>query len=141
MTKNARADILISIMPVHMANIASRVKTHEFRRYLIPTSVKRMWFYTTAPSQCVQYIAVISNGKKPGEINAADISLGNDDFNAGRKESKYGYEILQLYELEEPLSLQDLIERGFVKGAPQKYQWVPEEMLNSIQLEKQNKIF
>jgi len=124
-----------------MANIASRVKTHEFRRYLIPASVKRMWFYATAPIQCVRYVAVISKGKKPGEIKATDIGLGNDDFNAGRKESKYGYEILHLYELEEPLRLQDLIKRGFVKGAPQKYQWVSEEMLNSIQLEKQNKIF
>jgi hypothetical protein len=121
MTENKRADILISIMPVHMANIASRIKTHEFRKYLIPASVKRMWLYTTAPKQCLQYVAVISNGKRPGEISAEDMAFGNDDFNVGRKESMYGYEILHLYELEEPLSLEDLIERSFVKGAPQKY--------------------
>ena len=72
---------------------------------------------------------------------SADIGLGNDDFNAGKKESEYGYEILHLYELDESLSLQKLVERGFVNGPPQKYQWVSEEMLNSIQLEKQNKIF
>jgi hypothetical protein len=141
MTKGARADILISIMPIHMANIASRLKTHEFRRYLIPASVKRMWFYTTTPAQCVQYVAVVSNGKTPGEISTEDTGLGNDDFNAGRKESKYGYQIVHLYELHEPLSLQDLIERGFAKGAPQKYQWVSEEMLNNIELEKQRKNF
>src|SRR5262245_31458970 len=107
--KQTRSDILISIKPTHMANIASRKKTHEFRKYLIPSSVKRMWFYTTTPAQCVQYVAVISNGKKPGEISAEDISFGNDDFNSGEKESKYGYEILHLYELRSALSLQDLV--------------------------------
>ena len=141
MTNSTRADILISIKPVHIAHIASRLKTHEFRRYLIPTSVKRMWLYTTAPVQCIQYVADVSNGKTPGEIGASDMGLGNDDFNAGRTDSEYGYEIVHLYELNEPLSLQDIVERGWVKAAPQKYRWAPQEMLNHIDLEEQKKIF
>ena len=136
-----KGDILISIQPAYMANIVSRVKTHEFRKYLIPKSVKRMWFYITAPCQRLQYIAIISKGKEPGEIDAADDGLGNVGFNEELKESKFAYEILQLYELKTPLSLRDLINREFVKGAPQKYQWVSEEMLSSILLEDQNRIF
>ena len=81
-------DILISIKPIHMANIASRTKTHEFRKYLIPTSVKRMWFYTTAPIQRLQYIASIGTAKSPGEISTEDTGLRNEEFNAGGKEFK-----------------------------------------------------
>jgi len=71
-----------------MANIASRTKTHEFRKYLIPTSVKRMWFYTTAPIQRLQYIASIGTAKSPGEISTEDTGLRNEEFNAGGKEFK-----------------------------------------------------
>ena len=100
-----------------------------------------MRFYTTAPAQCIRYVAVVSNGKTPGQIGADDTGLGNDDFNAGRKESKYGYEIVHLYELSEPVSLQDMVKRGWAKGGPQKYQWVSQEMLNNIDLEEQKKVF
>jgi hypothetical protein len=141
MVDSEKADILISIKPIHMQKIVSRLKTHEFRKYLVPISVKRMWFYTSAPVQCLQYIAIVGNGKEPGQIDAVDTGLGNAEFNAGGKESNYGYEILHLYELDIPLSLKSLKERGFVKGAPQKYQWVGEEMLRSIQLEDQCMLF
>jgi hypothetical protein len=136
-----KTDVLLSIHPIHMANIAARIKTHEFRKYLIPNSVNRMWFYTTAPAQRLQYIAVIGKGKEPGEIDATDTGLGNEDFNTGRKVSGYGYEILELYEMENPLSLSELVDHGFIKGAPQKYQWISEEMLSSISLENQKKLF
>jgi predicted transcriptional regulator len=141
MSPATRSDIIISIKPNHMQNIALRLKTHEFRNYFIPPSVKRMWFYTTAPEQRIRYVAVVGTGKRPGKISLEDTGLGNEDFNAGKKESKYGYEILHLYELREPLSLQDLIARRYAKSAPRKYCWVSDEMLNAIEIEKQKKLF
>lgn len=138
-----KTDILMSIKPEHISNIASRHKTHEFRNYLLPASVQRIWFYTSAPNQRVQYVAEIGGGKTPGEIDAADTGIGNDDFNKGL-ESKYGYEILHLYELVDPvvgLSLAMLVEKGFAKGPPQKYQWVRPEMRAYLELDKQRKLF
>jgi hypothetical protein len=124
-----------------MHNIATRRKTHEFRKYLIPGTVQRMWFYTSAPVQRLQYIAEISKGKRPGGIKPDDLGIGNEEFNAGEKESKFGYEILHLYQLKEHLNLEDLRARKFLKGPPQKYQWVSEEMMRQIPWEEQQKMF
>lgn len=143
-TDSDKADIFMSIKPEHISNIASRLKTHEFRKYLLPASVKRIWFYTTAPDQHLRYVAEISPGKAPGEIDAADTGIGSQDFNKGLKESKYGYEILQLYELVDPamgLSLPMLKKNGFAKGPPQKYQFVKQEMMDYFELDKQKKLF
>ncbi|KAL7271741.1 hypothetical protein RUND412_005481 [Rhizina undulata] len=136
-----KTDILISIKTEQMANIASRAKTHEFRKYLLPATVTTMWFYTTSPVQMLEYVAVIDNGKTPGEIDPSDDGIGNKDFNAGLKESMYGYEILQLYRLKQPLSLKALVRRDYIKGPPQKYQWVKQEMLDDVALDEQEKVF
>lgn len=42
-------DIFMSIKPEHMHNIATGVKNHEYRRYLLPSSVRRIWFYKSSP--------------------------------------------------------------------------------------------
>ena len=64
------------------------------------------------------------------------------EFRSGLKESSYyGYEILELYEVEVPFSLKDMKERGWIKGPPQKYQWVPQAMLDSIPLEGLKEVF
>jgi predicted transcriptional regulator len=134
-----RSDILISIHPIHIRNIVSRLKTHEFRKYLIPASVKRMWFYTTSPTQKLQYVAVIGRAKRAGDIEETSVlENGHDTRN---KSFNYGYEILSLYELKEPLSLQKLMDKKWVKKPPQKYLWVKEEMLKRIPIDEQIKLF
>lgn len=143
-TGSNKTDIFMSIRPEHISNIASRLKTHEFRNYLLPASVQRIWFYTVAPNQRLQYVAEVSPGKAPGEIDAADTGIGSQDFNKGLGEFGYGYEILHLYELVDPvmgLSLVMLKKNGFVKGPPQKYQFVKQEMLDYFELDKQKKLF
>ncbi|OAX81659.1 hypothetical protein ACJ72_04002 [Emergomyces africanus] len=128
--RTGNKDIFMSIKPEHISNIASRAKNHEYRRYLLPSSVRHIWFYTTAPFSRIEYVARISRGKVPGEVQE-DGGLGNADFNAGKKLSKYGYEILDLWKLRQPISLKLAISKGFLKGAPQKYSWVPLAFLES----------
>lgn len=143
-TASDKNDILMSIKPENISNIASRRKTHEFRSYLLPASVQHIWFYSSAPRQCLQYVAEISAGKAPGEIDGTDTGIGNEEFNQGLGELGYGYEILHLYELVDPergLSLARLKEKGFLKGPPQKYQWVKQEMLDYLELDKQKRLF
>jgi hypothetical protein len=130
----------MSIKPEHMTNIAARLKNHEYRSYLLPSSVRRIWFYTSAPVSSIHYVARISAGKVPGQV-PEDGGIGNEDFNAGNKVSKYGYEILELWKLVQPISLQQAKLRGYLKGPPQKYCWLPIAVLESSPLEKQDNIF
>jgi hypothetical protein len=40
-------DVLLSIKPVHLANLVSRQKNHEYRKYRLRDGVTRLWFYET----------------------------------------------------------------------------------------------
>lgn len=135
----SRSNIFMSIKPEHMANIASGAKNHEYRRYLLPSSICYIWFYTTAPISAIQYVARISYGKAPGEV-PEDGGLGNADFNAGKKLSKFGYEILALWKLEQPITLRLALSRGFMKGPPQKYTFVSKQVCGEWELEKQTRV-
>ncbi|PGH06875.1 hypothetical protein GX51_02120 [Blastomyces parvus] len=137
--KTGDKDIFMSIKPEHIDNIATRAKNHEYRRYLLPSSVRRIWFYTTRPVSRIEYVAHISRGKVPGQV-PEDGGIGNADFNAGKKVSKYAYEILDLWRLRQPISLNQAISNGFLKGPPQKYCWVPVALLDSCPMEEQEHI-
>ncbi|KAJ5274496.1 hypothetical protein N7497_005101 [Penicillium chrysogenum] len=134
------SDIFMSIKPEHMQNIASGSKNHEYRGYLLPSSIKHIWFYTTSPIQRIEYVARISPGKIPGQV-PDDGGIGNAEFNAGLKESKYGYEILALWRLKMPVSLEKALAEGFLKGAPQKYCWVSLDFLGRFPLDGQDLLF
>eukprot|EP00171_Calliarthron_tuberculosum_P008886 IDg8886t1 len=123
----------MSIRAIHMQNIAQGIKNHEYRKYLLPKSVKRIWFYTSAPVSQVCYVALIGPGRQPGEV-PEDGGLGNDDFNGGKKVSKYGYEIEKLWKLKCPISLAFARKRGYLKGPPQKYNWAPPMLIQDYPL-------
>ena len=129
----------MSIKPEHMANIASGAKNHEYRRYLLPSAISHIWFYTTAPVSAVQYVARISQGKAPGEV-PEDGGVGNAEFNAGQKQSKFGYGIRALWKLGQPITLRQAMVRGFWKGPPQKYTFVSKQMCGEWELEKQTRV-
>ncbi|CEJ61904.1 hypothetical protein PMG11_10421 [Penicillium brasilianum] len=137
--QKSSSDIFMSIKPEHMSNIASGAKNHEYRSYLLPSKVSRIWFYTTTPVKRLEYVALISKGKTPEEV-PNDGGIGNADFRAGRKKSKYGYEILKLWMLKDPISLEQAIAIKILKGAPQKYCWVPINFVRSRPLDKQHQL-
>lgn len=41
-------DVLLAIKPDHLANIISREKNHEYRKYRLKDGVVRLWLYETA---------------------------------------------------------------------------------------------
>lgn len=131
-SKRGRTDIIIAIQPQHVANIVSRVKDHEFRKYLIPRSVRRFWIYETSPASAIKYVAEVSTGKRPGEITDTK-GLRNLDFNEGRSEAKYAYEIMKLVLLDTCITLDDLKTREWLNGPPQKYCYVKQEMKDALQ--------
>ncbi|KAB8294298.1 hypothetical protein EYC80_009719 [Monilinia laxa] len=76
-------------------------------------------------------MAVIGPSKAPGDITTLD-GLGNSEFNAGEKRSKFAYEILELYALANPMTFEELKSRQWFKAAPQKYARVPPAVLGEL---------
>lgn len=107
-----------------MSNIAASLKNHEFHKYLLPPTVRHIWFYVSAPISAIQYVAHISTCRAAGAV-PDDGGLSNADFNVGRKVYKYGYEIGKLSKLAAPLSLADSKRNRHLKGPPQKYSYAP----------------
>ncbi|KAF8491960.1 hypothetical protein JB92DRAFT_3004774 [Gautieria morchelliformis] len=133
------SDIFISIKGPHMDNIVSRAKNHEFRKYLIPETVERMWFYVSSPDQTLRYVATVSKGKTPGDIDSED-GIGNAEFNKGLKDAKYAYEVLHLHKLLEPLPLARLRE-GYHLFPPQRFTYLPRQLCEDVPWEQQEQLF
>ncbi|KAJ5599712.1 hypothetical protein N7450_000779 [Penicillium hetheringtonii] len=127
-------DVIMAIKPVHLANIASRQKNHEYRKYRLRDGVTRLWFYETADAgqgrASITHIAVIpaTTRHEPGSVPTEPFGIGNEDFNAEKKESKYGYPILELYELVRPVNLSEMKAQWGMGGAPMGWRYVERDM-------------
>ncbi|KAJ4258083.1 hypothetical protein NW762_008223 [Fusarium torreyae] len=122
-------DVLLWIKPVHLANIISREKNHEYRSYRLKNGVSRLWLYETGGGggrSAITHVAVIppTTRHEPGSVPTEPFGIGNTEFNAGLKESKYGYPILELYELINPVTLNEMKTRWGIGGAPMGWQYV-----------------
>lgn len=117
------SDIFLPLHPEPLAKILHRTKNHEFRTWMIPPTVCRVWIYSTSPICELKYMCVFGPAKVPGEIED-ESGIGNAEFNERKKDAKFAYEILQVYELNNPVSLKDMKDRGWVRAAPQKFNWV-----------------
>jgi predicted transcriptional regulator len=130
--RSDRSDILISIHPQHVANIISGKKNHEFRTWLIPSQVVRIWIYETTPAQSVKYMASIGSAKIPGEVK--EDGIGNSNFNAADPKSNYAYEILRIYRLADPIPLATLKANQWMNSAPQKFTYVKPAFLDHLMM-------
>ncbi|CAJ2505266.1 Uu.00g126600.m01.CDS01 [Anthostomella pinea] len=126
-----RSDIMVSLHPEHVAKIVDGTKNHEFRAWKIPPDVSRVWIYITKPESELKYMCRFGPAKTPGEIEDEG-GIGNTEFNQGRRFMKYAYEILQVYQLNNPVSLQDMKTKGWVAGAPQKYTFIPPAVVGEL---------
>jgi predicted transcriptional regulator len=127
-----KTDIIISIRQPFINQITSFQKNHEFRGYLLPAIVKRLWIYEPSPVSAIKYIAEVSNGKRPGEIEEGNITR-NAEFNKGLLPvNTFAYEILKLEELAAPITLAELKSKNWLGGAPQKYCYLKKSMAHSV---------
>ncbi|ROW03010.1 hypothetical protein VMCG_05676 [Cytospora schulzeri] len=130
-----RSDVILSVHPEQAEQMAEGIKTHEFRNYRIPQTVNRIWIYVTRPVCELMYMAPISAAKQPGEIAPEDHGVGNAEFNEGRGPgagARFAYELKQVYELNNPVSLARMKEKGWVEEAPAKYVYVPPAVLGEL---------
>lgn len=135
-----RSDIIISVHPEQAEQITEGKRTHEFRNYRIPQTVGRIWIYITRPVCALKYMAPISVAKEPGEIAHDDLAIGNVEFNEG-KGSQFAYELKQVYELNNPVSLARMKENGWMEEAPAKYVYIPPAVLGELMANLRRAIF
>jgi hypothetical protein len=127
-----KSDIIISIRQPYLDQIVEQKKTHEFRTYLLPESIKRFWIYEPSPVSAIKYIAEISKGKPPGTFIHSG-SVQSESVHEGTISSnRFGYEILSLEALDEPITLSGLKSKDWLRGAPQKYCYVKAPMAHAL---------
>ncbi|CAK7206944.1 hypothetical protein SEUCBS139899_009751 [Sporothrix eucalyptigena] len=126
-----RSDIIISIHPEQIRKIVTGAKDHEFRNFKIPHTVSRFWIYATRPVCELQYMAVVAAGfRQPGEIDS-ESGVGNADFNAGRLVAKFAYKLVQVYQLNNPVSL-DVMKKNGWAGPPRRYDYLPPAVVGAL---------
>ena len=114
----------------YMTQIVTGEKNYEFRKYLMRPSVKRAWFYLTAPSSCIKYVCEISPARTRGirDPPLVEDGIGNMEFNSRHKDWEgydYAYRILSVYELEHPIPLKDMLKTHGMKCAPRGLVFLP----------------
>ncbi|KAI9669506.1 MAG: hypothetical protein M1829_005095 [Trizodia sp. TS-e1964] len=60
----------------------------------------------------------------PGSVPTEPVGIGNAEFNAGLKQSKYGYPIYELYKLDRPVTLAEMKGRWGMGGAPMGWRYL-----------------
>ncbi|RDW85640.1 hypothetical protein BP5796_03965 [Coleophoma crateriformis] len=112
------SDVFISMHSQQVTEIMMRKRDHHFTPHALHPKTSRIWLYETAPVCLLKYMAVISSALCPGELRD-ERGIGNLEFNSGKSNvSKYAYEILEVYELADPLSLARLRNYEWLDKAP-----------------------
>ncbi|POS82468.1 hypothetical protein EPUL_006633 [Erysiphe pulchra] len=141
--RTSESDIFMSIDPQRVKEILNRERNHETRRYKLPPPVNRVWLYERHPVCAVKYMAEIGSLKSPGDILNED-GIGNKEFNLRKSTDSWcAYEILQIYELSDPLTLEDLKSKEWLKKAPMPMKWtkIPPAVADELVANLKNPIF
>jgi hypothetical protein len=117
--RTASSDIFISLPPQHVLDILGRARDHIIRAYSFPPTVCRIWIVETKPVSALKYLAEIGPAKRPGQI-LDERGIESAKFNT-RAGSWTAYEILQLYELSDPLPWAKLKANEWLNEPPKKF--------------------
>jgi hypothetical protein len=140
-SRTTSSDAFVSMQPQNVTKILDRTKNHEFRRQKIPDTVRRIWIYETYPTRVLKYMAVISAAKRPGEIEKED-GIGNAEFNAKDPEcGEFAWEILELYELADPLPWVKIEANEWLSDPPKKPTFLRPAVLDQLMANLKPPIF
>ena len=129
----------------YMQQIVDGEKTYEFRKYCLKPSVKRIWFYSTAPQSSIEYLCEIlpATTRNPGDLPLEENGLGNKEFNTRHKDwdgYDFAYKILSVRRIEEPITLKNLKDDHGMKSAPQGMVYTPLSLMELVDWQKQSKV-
>jgi predicted transcriptional regulator len=124
-----------------MQQIVNGEKNYEFRKYCLKGSVKRIWFYSTAPQSSIEYVCEVLPAKtrNPGDLVLEEDGLGNEEFNMRHKDwdsYDFAYKILSVYEIKKPVTLKDLRDDHGMKSAPRGLVYVPPSLISLVDWQK-----
>ena len=77
--------------------------------------------------------------KVPGEVNDPT-GVGNDDFDQGLKESKFGYPVVELFRLKTPLVTSQLKQR-FDIATPQGWRYATRKLVEELPITEMERVF
>ena len=99
--------IVLGISPEWASALQDSSKMHEFRKYILPPDVRFAWLYETGPVFGVSTVIELDSLRLPGQVLGPGV--GNDDFNAGHKASRFAYPVLSVHRLPRLLSAAELV--------------------------------
>jgi predicted transcriptional regulator len=139
------ADVILPMREPYMQQIVNGEKNYEFRKYCLKASVKRIWFYSTAPQSSIEYICEILPAKtrNPDDLTLEEDGLGNKEFNERHKDWEgydFAYEVLAVYRIEKPVTLKDLRNDHGIRSAPRGLVYTPPSLVNLVDWQKQRKV-
>ena len=140
-----KCDAILPMREPYMQQIVTVEKTYEFRKYCLQQSVKRIWFYSTAPQSSIEYICEIlpAETRNSGDLALEEDGLGNKEFNTRHKDWEgynFAYKILSVYRIESPITLQDLKNDHGMKSPPRGLVYTPPSLLELVEWQKQTKL-
>src|SRR6202453_2151558 len=94
-------DMVVYIKPKFVSLILNKTKNHEFRKYHLDDSVKRLWLFENG----IRITTVLSAGKalEVGKVKEHG-GIGNKEFNEGLKESKFAYPIYGVHKIRDTIT-------------------------------------
>jgi len=138
-TQRVYTDTILTIKPHFAELIAKREKNHEYRKYELRDTVERLWLYQTAPVSAITHVIRTDRPKRPGEVQDPS-GIGNNDFDNGLKQSKFGFPVLGLYELKAPLKTAEMKSQYDI-SPPQGYLYAPQKLVEELKIEEMTKLF
>ncbi|KAJ5641754.1 hypothetical protein N7490_005754 [Penicillium lividum] len=132
------SDIISAINDPYMDQIINGTKTYEFRKYKLTSEVKRIWFYRTSPYSSISHICEIlpARTRNPGDLPLEEEGFGNVEFNTRHEDwdmFDFAYKIVSVYELLQPILLEDLKRNHGFKAAPRGMMYLPRAVGDAYQ--------
>ncbi|KAK4206884.1 hypothetical protein QBC37DRAFT_299926 [Rhypophila decipiens] len=146
---SSATDVILPMSEPYTSLVLYGHKTYEFRKYKLKPTIKRIWFYRTAPYSALTHIAEIA----PAHVWSTDGPLpdedgvGNKEYNDPRQVKQwrrrfgeFAYKILAVWELRECITLSNMKERYGIKGPPRGLVYLPSQLGKEVVWHRQRKI-
>lgn len=136
------SDVILPMRDPYMSQIVSGEKDYEFRKYRLKPSVKRIWFYRTAPHSSITHVCetLPARTRNPGDAPLEKDGLGNTEFNDRHKDwdgYDFAYKMVTVRALRRPITLEEMKEKHGFKMAPRGLVYLPKSINDIVELREQ----
>lgn len=136
------SDVILPMRDPYMDQIIDGTKNYEFRKYKLKNSVKRIWFYRTAPHSSITHVCetLPARTRHSGDFPLEEDGLGNMEFNSRHKDwdgYDYAYKMVTVRELQNPIPLAEMIAKHGFKIAPRGRLYLPLSIQDAVNVKKQ----